>query len=102
MQAELCPIEKNANRMVVLSVRDLDEQPGISAIRQARMKLFGENMAFEEAKEIYDLIGGRMSVITALAKVKDMKRAALDRVAQEKQWLLSKIGLIPDHDDGAL
>lgn len=87
--------------MIVLSVRDLDEQPGVTMIRQVRNKMFGENMALEEAKEIYNLIGGRMSVITALAKRRDMKKAAIDRVAQEKQWLLSKIGLIPDHDDGA-
>lgn len=94
--------EKNANRMIVLSVRDLDEQTGTTMIRQARKKLYGENMALAEAKEMYDLIGGRMSVTTALAKHKDMRKAALDRIAQEKQWLLSKIGLIPDHDDGRL
>lgn len=29
-----------------------------------------------------------------------MLGAARDKVEQEKQWLLSKIGLIPDHDDG--
>lgn len=86
--------------MIVLSVRDLAEETGIAMIRQARKKLYGENMALEEAKELYDLIGGRMSAISALAKMKDMKKAALDRLAQEKQWLLSKVGLIPDHDDG--
>lgn len=32
----------------------------------------------------------------------DMLAAAKDRVEQEKQWLLSKIGLIPDHDDGKI
>lgn len=30
----------------------------------------------------------------------DMLAAAKDKLEQEKQWLLSKIGLIPDHDDG--
>lgn len=29
-----------------------------------------------------------------------MLAAAKDKLEQEKQWLLSKIGLIPDHDDG--
>lgn len=32
--------------------------------------------------------------------MQDMHAAARDRIEQEKQWLLSKIGLIPDHDDG--
>ena len=31
-----------------------------------------------------------------------MLAAAEDKVEQEKQWLLSKIGLIPDHDDGEI
>lgn len=31
-----------------------------------------------------------------------MLAAAKDKIEQEKQWLLSKIGLIPDHDDGVL
>jgi hypothetical protein len=29
-----------------------------------------------------------------------MRSAAKDKLEQEKQWLLSKIGLIPDMDDG--
>lgn len=87
--------------MMVLSIKDLGETDGIAAIRTARRKLWGESMSQEDAREIYDLVGGRMSIVMSLAKHRDMKAAARDKVEMEKQWLLSKIGLIPDHDDGA-
>lgn len=86
---------------MVLSIKDLGETDGIAAIRTARRKLWGESMSQEDAREIYDLVGGRMSIVMSLAKHRDMKAAARDKVEMEKQWLLSKIGLIPDHDDGA-
>jgi hypothetical protein len=87
--------------MMVLSIKDLGETDGIAAIRTARRKLWGESMSQEDAREIYDLVGGRMSIVMSLAKHRNMKAAARDKVEMEKQWLLSKIGLIPDHDDGA-
>lgn len=70
--------EKNANRMEVLAVRDLQESEVIQLAKQARRKLFGQNMPDEEAKEIYDLVGGRPSVLSSLAK---RKVTGLDRCA---------------------
>lgn len=86
--------------MEVLAVRDLQETETIQLLKQARRKLFGENMSDEQAKQIYDIVGGRPSVLSSLAKRRDIVAAAQDKLEQEKQWLLSKIGLIPDHDDG--
>lgn len=94
--------EKTANRMEVLSCKDLPEAEAILAMRQARKRLWNENMSKEQAKEVYDLVGGRLSTLSRLAKKKDPIAAAKDRIEQEKQWLLSKVGLIPDHDDGVL
>lgn len=64
------PTEKNANRMEVLAVQDLQEAEAVQLMRQARRKLFGTMMSVEEAKEIYDIVGGRPSVISSLAKRK--------------------------------
>lgn len=64
------PTEKNANRMEVLAVRDLQEPEVVQLVKQARRKLFGQNLPGEEAKEIYDLVGGRPSVLSSLAKRK--------------------------------
>lgn len=96
------PTEKNANRMEVLYVKDLDEREAISAVQSARRRYWGERISPSEAKEVYDIVGGRLGILNSLAKRKNMLGAAKDRLAQEKQWLLSKIGLIPDHDDGTL
>ena len=86
----------------MLSIKDLREEDAIQAMRRARRQIWGESMTNENAKRIFDLIGGRLNVLMALTKRKDMLSAAKDRIQQEKQWLLSKIGLIPEHDDGDL
>lgn len=93
--------EKHANRMEVLSVGDLQERDTVKAIRRMRRQFWTENLPKETASEIYNLIGGRLSVLATLAKKPDMLAAAKHRIEREKQWLLSQIGLIPDHDDGA-
>jgi hypothetical protein len=62
--------EKNANRMEVLGVTDLRENEGVQLIRQARQKLYGEQMSMEDAKEIFKIVGGRPSVLSSLAKRK--------------------------------
>lgn len=54
--------------MEVLTVQDLQENEVIQLIRQARRKLFGTVMSVEEAREIYELVGGRPSVLSSLAK----------------------------------
>lgn len=86
--------------MEVVSIGDLSEAEGVKAIRRARRQFHHETMSKEQAKEIYGLVGGRLSTLIALAKKHDMLAAARHKIEREKQWLLSKIGLIPDHDDG--
>lgn len=52
--------------------------------------------------KVVDLIGGRMSFINKVSRMNDMQRAAEEMVANEKAWLLSQIGLIPDCDDDVM
>lgn len=56
--------------MEVLSIKDLNETDAVRAIRQARRTMWGENMSVEAAREIYSLIGGRLSILMSLAKRK--------------------------------
>lgn len=54
--------------MEVLAVKDLQEREVVQLVRQGRRKLFGENVSEEEARELFDLIGGRPSVLSSLIK----------------------------------
>lgn len=54
----------------MLAVADLQENEGSQLIRQARKRLFGQTLSEEQAKEIFDIAGGRPSVLSSLAKRK--------------------------------
>lgn len=48
-----------------------------------------------EAERIYDKLGGRLSLLSKVAKREDMDKAADDMIINERGWLLHKLGLIP-------
>lgn len=48
------------------------------------------------------LTGGRLSFLGKFTKAEDMQAYAEEMVQREKGWLLSQIGLIPDHDDDVM
>ena len=68
--------------MEVLAVRDLNEHEAVQLIRQARRRLFGKLMSVDEAKQIYQLVGGRPSVISSLAKRKVCYRSRQPTIDQ--------------------
>jgi hypothetical protein len=58
--------------------------------------------AHETYRAIVDMVGGRLAYLKKAAHAKDMQAMAHRLVAHEKGWLLSQIGLIPDHDDDVM
>ncbi|KAI8443283.1 hypothetical protein BY996DRAFT_3585433 [Phakopsora pachyrhizi] len=48
------------------------------------------------------MVGGRIAYLSWCMKHKDMFHAAQAILEREKQWLLSRIGLIVDCDDDAM
>ncbi|KAA1075085.1 hypothetical protein PGT21_028444 [Puccinia graminis f. sp. tritici] len=97
-------LKKNASRMSVLTVKDLTKQEAIRAMRSERIKLWGEARAADdpEIEAIWNLVGGRIAHLSACMKHKDMIHAAKLIIEREKQWLLSRIGLIVDCDDDVM
>lgn len=47
-------------------------------------------------------VGGRLSYISKVSKAPDIVDMARHLLANEKGWLLSQIGLIPDCDDDVM
>ncbi|KAI9622660.1 hypothetical protein H4Q26_014940 [Puccinia striiformis f. sp. tritici PST-130] len=89
-------LKKNASRMSVLTVKDLTKEEAIRAMRTERKKLWGESRVADdpEIESIWNLVGGRIAHLSACMKHKDMIHAAKLIIEREKQWLLSRIGLI--------
>ena len=97
-------LKKNASRMSVLTVKDLTKQEAVRAIRTERMKLWREARPADdpEIEALWTLVGGRIAHLSGCMKHKDMLHAAKLIIEREKQWLLSRIGLIVDCDDDVM
>lgn len=101
-------MKKNASRMQVLSVYDLPPAEALRSLRylrRAHWESVGRSDVLdseEEFKSVLTLLGGRTSFLTRVSRAEDMVQEAKDMVQREKAWLLSKIGLIPDHDDDVM
>ncbi|WVR09790.1 hypothetical protein IAU60_006866 [Kwoniella sp. DSM 27419] len=53
-------------------------------------------------RRVYELVGGRTSYLARVARANNMLEEAESMIEGEKQWMLSKIGLIPEHDDDVM
>ncbi|WWC70154.1 uncharacterized protein I206_104101 [Kwoniella pini CBS 10737] len=101
-------MKKNASRMRILSVYDLSASESLKALRHLRRQALvnrGLTRDVEDdkvLKRVYELVGGRTSYLARIARADDMLEEAEQMIEGEKQWLLSKIGLIPEHDDDVM
>ena len=89
--------------MSVISISDLDANASIAALRRMR-KHRPWNDSDNEAMlaETTSIIGGRLSFLSKVSRAKDMIAQAKRMMHEEKQWLLSQIGLIKDCDDDVM
>ncbi|OWZ51164.1 hypothetical protein C356_02307 [Cryptococcus neoformans c45] len=107
-------MKKNASRMRILSVYDLSAAESLRALRHLRRQelanrsarsLVSSELELESdsvLRRVYELVGGRTSYLARVARADDMLEEAEAMIEGEKQWLLSKIGLIPEHDDDVM
>ncbi|EGG04445.1 uncharacterized protein MELLADRAFT_117080 [Melampsora larici-populina 98AG31] len=97
-------LRKNASRMSVLTIKDLTKSETIRAVCVERKKLWNEDRreGDEEIEQVWKLVGGRIGHLSWCMKHKDMIHAANIIIEREKQWLLSRIGLIVDCDDDVM
>lgn len=71
-------------------------------MRQQRMT-FSRYGEVERAYEgVVNVVGGRLSYLNSIARSPDMLQRARRLLHTEKSWLLSQIGLIPEHDGDVL
>lgn len=93
-------LRRNATRMHVLSVRDLTPSQTFEYLAGTHARLYPQAEAITPAQSlrVWDLVGGRLAFLSKVVKRRDVEQAARELVDEEKEWLHSHLGLIPDHD----
>ncbi|GAB1526365.1 hypothetical protein RhiTH_009532 [Rhizoctonia solani] len=90
-----------ANRMQIFSVKDLEPVEAFNALKKLRQESIGR----EELESDQVLVraaktsGGRLAHLNRLARSRDINHTVQNLKNNEKSWLLSNFGLIPDCDD---
>ena len=97
-----CDAGRNASRMHVLSVYDLDGKEALQASVNIQRSSHRGKEALEVVREVVSIVGGRLSYLNRVAKARDMLGMANHLKTVEKGWLLSRIGLIQDCDDDVM
>lgn len=100
-------LRKNSNRMDTLSVKDLSRSQSIDVLRKCRQHYFGLEKAKEDDEngvfaKAYETLGGRIALLNTMSRRRDLLKATNQLVEDDLQWLLSKTGIIEDHDDDVM
>lgn len=86
----------------MVSIYDLDPSEAQLALGQLRREIQGRQEPEEILREALNVAGGRLSLLNRIARAKDPAAQAKYLLENEKGWLLSEIGLIPDCDDDVM
>ncbi|KAI0276262.1 hypothetical protein BGY98DRAFT_986616 [Russula aff. rugulosa BPL654] len=95
-------LRKNASRMNVLTVYDLNPEEALRACRRMRHNVSLPVPAEDTLTQAISLLGGRLSYLNRVSRARDMVEMARQMMAVEKGWLLGRIGLIQNCDDDVM
>jgi hypothetical protein len=87
-------LKQHATRMEVTQVSDLPKGRAIQALKNYRMKYWGEQTDESVLEEVYDKVGGRLTFLNKVAKSKDMIRQSDHICHMEKTWFLNNCGIL--------
>lgn len=93
---------KTANRMQVISIYDLSFHEAAQAFKRLQYKAGHPLVSNETVKHVLDYVGGRLAYLSRVSRAKDPVAMVEHILHNEKAWLLSQIGLIPDCDDDVM
>ncbi|CEL61375.1 hypothetical protein RSOLAG1IB_09978 [Rhizoctonia solani AG-1 IB] len=90
-----------ANRMQIFSVKDLEPLEAFKALKKLRQESIGrdELESDQVLARAAKTSGGRLAHLSRLARSRDINHTIQNLKNNEKSWLLSNFGLIPDCDD---
>jgi hypothetical protein len=88
--------------MQVISIYDLSFHEAAQAFKRLRFNAGLPPASTETVKHVLDYIGGRLAYLSRVSRTKDPVTMVEQILHNEKGWLLSQIGLIPDCDDDVM
>lgn len=97
-------LRRSATRMHTLSIRDLTPHETHTYLSGTHERLFPSAPPVTPAQslKIWDMIGGRLSFLSKVVKSHNLEESARELVSEYKEWLHSRVGLIPDCDDDVM
>ncbi|GAA5845559.1 hypothetical protein JCM3766R1_000781 [Sporobolomyces carnicolor] len=97
-------LRRSATRMHTLSIRDLTPHETHTYLSGTHERLFPSAPPVTPAQslKIWDMIGGRLSFLSKVVKSHNLEQSARELVSEYKEWLHSRVGLIPDCDDDVM
>ncbi|KAM0752357.1 hypothetical protein T439DRAFT_324435, partial [Meredithblackwellia eburnea MCA 4105] len=97
-------LKKYASRMNVLNVTDLSPAETYAVLARQRAARFPGDPPLDPstALAVWNLVGGRLAYLSKISRRPDMVAAAKEMIKKEKAWLLSRLSLIPEHDDDVM
>ncbi|GAA5908097.1 ATP-binding protein [Sporobolomyces salmoneus] len=97
-------LRRSATRMHTLSIRDLTPHETHTYLSGTHERLHpsAPPITPAESLKIWDMIGGRLSFLSKVVKSHNLEESARDLVCEYKEWLHSRLGLIPDCDDDVM
>ncbi|CAG8641526.1 10543_t:CDS:2 [Acaulospora colombiana] len=91
-------MKRDASRMEVIRINDLETKEAIKLLKEFRN---GDDPDEVLEKIITERIGGRLSFVSKLGKSSDLIKSTEALEIEEKHWITSRIGLIPDFEESA-
>lgn len=92
-------LKQYATRMEVHQIKDLCKDRAMQALRNYRMKYYGEKTADSILEEVYDKIGGRLTFLNRVAKSEDMITKCNHICEMEKIWFLNNCAILGEEMD---
>ncbi|KAK5125417.1 hypothetical protein LTR85_000526 [Meristemomyces frigidus] len=94
-------LKQYATRMNIIPILDLNKSKAVSALRNYRVKYRNENPDNKLLEQVYDMVGGRLSFLSRVAKSRDMMKTCQEICRMEKTWFLNQcwiLGMEMDDD----
>ncbi|KAK9349154.1 hypothetical protein V1522DRAFT_345066 [Lipomyces starkeyi] len=87
--------KKLSTRLDVVTIRDLNREKSIEALRMWRRRYFDEpEVPKEVCDKVYNIVGGRPQFLNRVAQHRDMLGHAKSVVEKERTWFLNQCGLL--------
>lgn len=92
-------LKHHATRMEVHQIKDLCKDRAMQALRNYRMKYWGEKPSESILQEVYDKIGGRLTFLNRVAKSQNMIDMCDHICEMERIWFLNNCAILGEEMD---